>query len=152
MSKTEAHRKGVLHRAVSILIFNSKGDFLLQKRADTKYHSAGLWTNTCCSHPYPGETTPDAANRRLMEEMGIACQLREMFSFTYHAAFPNGMIEHELDIVYFGEYESDPDINTIEASDYRWIQSKELFRDVSRNPGHYTVWFRIILEKLETGH
>jgi isopentenyl-diphosphate Delta-isomerase len=149
MEKMEAHQKGILHRAISVLIFNKKKQFLLQQRSFSKYHSPGLWTNTCCSHPRPGESVPDAAMRRLREEMGMECEMSKAFDFTYKAAFENGLIEHELDHVYIGYSETDPTINPEEAHDFKWIKPAELVRDLEISPEKFTVWFRIILEKLK---
>src|SRR5689334_14921661 len=111
MDKMEAHRKGVLHRAFSILLFNSKGEILLQKRSSLKYHSAGLWTNTCCSHPKPNEPMTTAAQRRLSEEMGINASLEFLYKFQYQVQLDNGLIEHELDHVYIGLFNDEPIIN-----------------------------------------
>ena len=149
MEKMEAHRKGALHRAISVLVFNSRNEFMLQQRSLSKYHSAGLWTNTCCSHPRPGEPTPMAAHRRLKEEMGFECQLNKSFDFIYKAELDNGLIEHELDHVYIGYYDRDPIINPEEANAFKWLPAKELMIDMRSNPASYTVWFRIIMEKIE---
>ena len=121
MPKLEAHQKGLLHRAFSIFIFNSKYELLLQKRASSKYHSGGLWTNTCCSHPREGEETLDAANRRLIEEMGIQTSLRKVHDFIYRAELDNDLTEHEFDHVFYGVYNEDPIINKGEADDFKWI-------------------------------
>lgn len=146
--KLEAHLKGNLHRAISIIIFNSEGKMLLQQRAFSKYHTPGLWTNACCSHPRPGEQALRAAKRRLMEEMGLTTSLEEKFSFVYRAQFDNGLTEHEFDHVFFGITDSDPDINRDEANDFRWIALPELMNDLSLNPESYTIWFRIILKEI----
>src|SRR5687768_14206462 len=120
MEKLEAHQKGLLHRAFSVFVVNKNGEMLLQQRAQDKYHSGGLWTNTCCSHPLPGENVLDASHRRLMEEMGFDCPLREIFSFTYRAEFDNGLTEHEFDHVFFGEYDGEviPDTAEVQATRY----------------------------------
>jgi isopentenyl-diphosphate Delta-isomerase len=152
MDKSEVHRTGVLHRAVSVLVFNSDGDFLLQQRALTKYHSPGLWTNTCCSHPRPGESSPAAAHRRLKEEMGIECQLNKAFSFLYRAEFENGLTENEFDTVYIGNYNRDPVINSEEASGFQWVSRAGIYADVELYPESYTAWFRIILSKLKSDY
>jgi isopentenyl-diphosphate delta-isomerase len=149
MEKTGAHLKGLLHRAISVLVFNSRNEVMLQQRSLTKYHSPGLWSNTCCSHPRPGEATPMAAHRRLKEEMGFECQLNKAFDFTYKVNFDNGLIEHEFDHVYIGYYDRDPIINPEEANAFRWIPIKELLGDIRSNPDSYTVWFRIIMEKID---
>lgn len=148
MEKIEAHEKAVLHRAFSIFIFNNKGQMMLQQRALSKYHSPGLWTNTCCSHPRPGESLQDATKRRIVEEMGFSCEMERVFSFIYTAPFDHGLTEHELDHVFTGKYNGAPDINTEEVSDWKWMDVEALLLDVERNPQNYTVWFKIALEKL----
>jgi len=143
MPKLEAHQKGLLHRAFSVFIFNSKYELLLQKRASSKYHSAGLWTNTCCSHPREGEKTLDAANRRLIEEMGIQTSLRKVHDFIYRAELDNDLTEHEFDHVFYGIYNEDPVINKDEADDFKWIDMDSLNEDIRTNGNNYTVWFKI---------
>jgi len=149
MEKMQAHLKGELHRALSILIFNSQGELLLQQRAFTKYHTPGLWSNTACSHPRPGEVSLEAATRRLGEEMGFETELKESFDFIYKAHFENGLIEHEYDHVFFGTYDGVPVINQKEAHAYKWIKLPDLMEDMRSTPDAYTVWFRIIMEKME---
>lgn len=149
MEKMEAHRRGVLHRAISVIVRNDRNEFLMQQRALHKYHTPGLWSNTCCSHPRPGEDSLSAAKRRLTEEMGFTCQLEKAFDFIYKAEFPNGLTEHELDQVYVGRYNSDPEINPVEAHDFRWINLAALQKDVALFPEKYTIWFRIILKEAE---
>ena len=146
MPKLEAHQKGVLHRAFSIFIFNIKYELLLQKRAYSKYHSGGLWTNTCCSHPRENEDILDAANRRLIEEMGIETSLRKVYEFTYKAELDNDLIEHEFDHVFYGVYNEDPSINTDEAEGFKWIDMDSLNEDIKTNGHIYTVWFKIAFE------
>ena len=146
MPKLEAHQKGVLHRAFSIFIFNNKYELLLQKRAYSKYHSGGLWTNTCCSHPRENEDILDAANRRLIEEMGIETSLRKVYEFTYKAELDNDLIEHEFDHVFYGVYNEDPSINTDEAEGFKWIDMDSLNEDIKTNGHIYTVWFKIAFE------
>jgi isopentenyl-diphosphate Delta-isomerase len=148
MSKTEAHEKGLLHRAVSVFITNSDGDWLLQRRALNKYHSAGLWTNTCCSHPLPGETNEDAVKRRLIEEMGLECELNQLFRFTYREILENGLIEHELDYVFLGISNLLPVINDSEVAEYKYFNYQELKNDINKNPENYTVWFRKIYNEV----
>ena len=147
MEKLEAHQKGLLHRAISVLIFNSKGEMLLQRRALKKYHSPGLWTNTCCSHPYPFEIPEDAASRRLNEEMNIDSKLDFVFKFIYKTEFSNGLIENELDHVFIGYSDETPHLNTDEAVAFRWVTINDLQRDIEKNPENYTVWFKIIIEE-----
>ena len=146
--KLKAHREGSLHRAFSIFIFNTVGELLLQKRADTKYHSAGLWTNTCCSHPRPGESHYDAARRRLNEEMGFDCELTEFFSFIYHTKLENNLFEHELDHVFIGHYDGQPAPNPDEVDDWQWMNIDKLKQAVGANPDHYTHWFKLILDRV----
>ena len=150
MEKLEAHRLGVLHRAFSVVLRNSKGEMLLQKRADEKYHSGGLWTNTCCSHPLPGESVPEAASRRLKQEMGIHLSpedLEHRGYFVYKTAFPNGLTEHELDHLLVGTWESDPELNLLEASDFKWIGISDLKKEININPDTFTFWFREIISR-----
>ena len=149
MEKHEAHRKALLHRAVSVFIFNSKGEWLLQQRAKGKYHSNGLWTNTCCTHPYPGESNLLAAERRLHEEMGMQCKLKEVFHFIYKEPLDNGYTEHELDHVFAGYTDEMPVINPEEVMDYKYISLANLKYDLEKNPDNYTVWFRKIVNLYE---
>ena len=149
MGKMEVHEKAILHRAFSIFIFNDKGEILLQKRADNKYHSAGLWTNTCCSHPRPGDDTLDAAQKRLAEEMGFTTTLAKAFAFIYKAPFDNGLTEHEYDHVFTGTYTGAVHPNPQEVSDYCYQSIEVIKRNIDRQPGHFTEWFKIALPKLE---
>ena len=149
MEKQQAHVEGVLHRAFSIFIFNSEKKLLLQKRASSKYHCGGLWTNTCCSHPRENETVLDAANRRLEEEMGMSCNLQSIFSFVYKAEFENGLTEHEFDHVFFGESNSTPTINLEEVEDFRYVGMEELQIEINENPTHFTPWFLIALDRVK---
>ena len=146
MPKLEAHQKGLLHRAFSVFIFNSDYKLLLQKRASSKYHSGGLWTNTCCSHPRDGEDIIDAANRRLNEEMGIKTSLRKVFDFIYTAELDNNLIENEFDHVFYGVYDIDPIINKDEAEDFKWVDMETLKNDIENNKDQYTVWFKIAFD------
>ena len=146
MPKLEAHQKGLLHRAFSIFIFNSKYELLLQKRASSKYHSGGLWTNTCCSHPRDGEDILNAAKRRLFEEMGIETSLRKVHDFIYKAELDNDLTEHEFDHVIYGIYNEDPIINKDEADDFKWIDMDSLNEDIKTNGNNYTIWFKIAFE------
>tara|TARA_B100001093_G_scaffold373974_1_gene358979 strand:- start:804 stop:1322 length:519 start_codon:yes stop_codon:yes gene_type:complete len=146
MPKLEAHEKGLLHRAFSVFIFNNDYKLLLQKRATSKYHSGGLWTNTCCSHPREGEDISEAANRRLFEEMGIKTSLRKVYDFIYKAELDNGLTENEFDHVFYGVYDKEPKINLEEADDYKWMDMDSLNDDINNNGGNYTVWFKIAFE------
>ncbi len=148
MEKMQAHEKGLLHRAFSIFIFNSHQQLLLQQRAISKYHSGGLWTNTCCSHPRPNETIKDAANRRLFEEMGMTCELTIKTNFIYKTPFENGLIEHELDYVLIGNSNSNPIINTTEVENFKWLSIDDIKKDVELNPHSYTSWFKIALHNV----
>ncbi|MFY8191123.1 MAG: isopentenyl-diphosphate Delta-isomerase [Bacteroidia bacterium] len=146
MEKQEAHVKALLHRAFSVMVFNDKGEMLLQQRALSKYHSGGLWTNTCCSHPRQGETTEQAAHRRLQEEMGFDCELKLHQTFIYKAPFDNGLTEHELDHVFIGTYNQDPQINPEEVNDFHWISLSELDQQLRNQPEKFTVWFKMIMD------
>ena len=146
MPKLEAHEKGVLHRAFSVFIFNKKKELMLQKRNLHKYHSPGLWTNTCCSHQRDGESNINAGMRRLKEEMGFSSQLREINSFIYKVKFDNGLIEHELDYILVGEYEADVKPNPQEVDDWKWMGLEEINDDIKTNPEKYTEWFIIIMD------
>jgi isopentenyl-diphosphate delta-isomerase len=148
MEKMEAHQKGVLHRAFSVFIFNDAGQFLLQQRAFTKYHSGGLWTNTCCSHPRQGEKILEAATRRLQEEMGFVVPLQPQFSFIYYRELDNDLIEHELDHVVFGKFNGIPAINLEEVASYKYIDKEALIADMNSQPDHYTEWFKICFEEV----
>lgn len=146
--KLEAHQQGLLHRAFSVFVFNEEGKLLLQQRALHKYHSPGLWTNTCCSHPRPTETTIEAARRRCQEEMGITLTLKEIFSFVYRADFENGLTEHEYDHVYIGQYNKEPRINKEEVMSYKWISPQDIQHELVLNPDHYTAWFKICFDRV----
>ena len=152
MEKMEAHEKGLLHRAFSIFIFNSKGELLLQQRAAGKYHNAGLWTNTCCSHPLPGEDVLTAANRRLLEEMGFATLLSPAFNFTYQATFANGLTEHEYDYVFTGTYDGKIKIDGSEVSDYCFKTMSDIEASLQMHPLKYTEWFRIAFPQIKIFH
>lgn len=146
--KDTVHKKGYLHRAFSVFIFNSMGFLMLQRRAMGKYHSPGLWSNTCCSHPRKGEKTSAACSRRVMEEMGIQCNLNFAFSFTYRAEFENGLIEHEFDHVYFGFTDKIAKPNAQEVMDWKYISIKELQKNILTNPEDYTEWLKICFAKV----
>jgi isopentenyl-diphosphate Delta-isomerase len=145
MEKLEVHRKGLLHRAYSILVFNVKGELLLQKRSATKYHSGGLWSNACCSHPAPDESMADATRQRLRHEMGIDIQPEFAFKFIYKCELDKGLIEHELDHVFTGLYNDAPFINPSEVDDWKFIDIKTLRNDLENNPEKYTTWFKLIM-------
>lgn len=147
MPKMEAHEKALLHRAFSVFVFNSKNQLMLQQRALTKYHSPGLWTNTCCSHQRAGESNLQAGKRRLQEEMGFTTPLKEKTSFIYKAPFDNGLIEHELDHIMVGYFEKEPNINKEEVESWKWMQLEDVKKDISEQPELYTAWFKIIFDK-----
>ncbi len=149
MGKMEAHEKAVLHRAFSVFVFNKKGELLLQQRALDKYHSPGLWTNTCCSHQRDGESNIEAGRRRLHEEMGFHCELQELFWFVYKAAFDNGLTEHELDHVMIGSFEDDPIINTEEVASFKWMPLEDVKKNMIEQPELYTEWFKIIFNEYD---
>ena len=147
MPKMEAHQKAVLHRAFSVFVFNNKNELMLQQRATHKYHSPGLWTNTCCSHQRVGESNIEAGKRRLQEEMGFVTELQETISFIYKAPFDNGLTEHEFDHVMIGYYNEEPKINLEEVSDWKWMTLDHLKKDMKHHPENYTAWFKIIFER-----
>jgi len=147
MPKMEAHEKAMLHRAFSVFILNANDEVLLQQRAYDKYHSAGLWTNTCCSHPHPGEDTLGAARRRLKEEMGMEADLQFVFKFMYKAPFDNLLTEHEIDHVFIGKTDQLPVINPEEVASYKYMKPEDIKLDMEQNPQSYTVWFRIIFNE-----
>ncbi|TDO26671.1 isopentenyl-diphosphate Delta-isomerase [Sediminibacterium goheungense] len=148
MEKMEAHEKALLHRAFSVFVFNEKNELLLQQRAFTKYHSGGLWTNTCCSHPRPGESTEIAATRRLQEEMGFTTELYKAFSFTYKAAFDNGLTEHEFDHVFIGHYNGHVEVNPEEVAGYAYKSLEETASLLEADPANFTAWFHIAFPKI----
>lgn len=150
MNKMEAHEKALLHRAFSVFIFNDRNELMLQQRAADKYHSPLLWANTCCSHQRDGESNLDAGTRRLKEEMGFVCNLKESFSFIYKAPFDNGLTEHELDHVMIGTYNDEPDINSDEVAAYKWMSLEAVKVDIIKNPKIYTEWFKIIFKEFYT--
>jgi isopentenyl-diphosphate delta-isomerase len=149
MEKIEAHEKGLLHRAFSVFIFNEHGEMLLQQRAPGKYHSPNLWTNACCSHPAPGEEVSAAAHRRLKEEMGFDTELEKAFAFTYRAEFENGLTEHEFDHVFVGRYNGPVNPDPLEVSRYRYLNLRELRKELQEQPGLFTEWFKIAYPRLE---
>ncbi len=149
MEKIEAHKKGLLHRAFSVFIINNAGQLLLQRRNFGKYHSPGLWTNTCCSHPRPGENINIAAARRLKEEMGMICELQQLFSFIYKAEFENGLSEYELDHVLAGISDNEPAPDPDEVDGVKFFNMEYLSIDIENNPENYTVWFRIAYPRVK---
>ena len=152
MAKLEAHQKGVLHRAFSVFLFNSKGEMLIQQRAFGKYHSSGLWSNTCCSHPFPEEQTNAAAKRRLFEEMGIDAPLYYLYSFIYKVKLDNELTEHEYDHVFWAVCDNKPSANLSEISNWKYIPIRSLLDDIKLKPQAYTEWFKIsintVLDKI----
>jgi isopentenyl-diphosphate Delta-isomerase len=147
--KMKAHENGgKLHRAFSVFVFNSEGKMLIQRRALTKYHCAGIWANTCCSHPFPGESLSDAAHRRLIEEMGFDCELREAFSFIYKANFENGLTEWEFDHVFVGRFDGEVKPDKEEVCEFEWVEPGQLKEDIEKNPKKYTEWFKISIGRV----
>jgi isopentenyl-diphosphate Delta-isomerase len=149
LEKLLVHQLGLLHRAFSVFIFNSKGELLLQQRADEKYHSGGLWTNTCCSHPRFGEEISWAIDRRLIEEMGMSCKTNFAFSFIYKTKFENGLTEHEFDHVYFGVTDDSPRPVKSEVKNYKYMSIESLEMDIMIHPENYTEWMKICLPQLK---
>lgn len=149
IEKLEAHYKGILHRAFSILVFNSKNQLLLQKRNMEKYHSPGLWTNTCCSHPRYGENLQDAISRRLREEMGFTCELEERFSFIYKVQLGENLFEHEFDHVFIGKYDGKVIPNKAEVDEFKWVDIEEVKTDIVYRAELYTYWFKYLFNILE---
>jgi isopentenyl-diphosphate delta-isomerase len=146
--KLRAHHDGALHRAFSVFLFNSRGEVLLQRRAEDKYHSGGLWSNTCCSHPRPGEETDRAARRRLQEEMGMTVPLLPVFSFTYRSALAEALWEHEYDHVYIGRTDAEPRPDPSEVAGWRWASVEDVTAEMDRHPERFTVWFREPFEEI----
>lgn len=149
MEKMQVHQKGLLHRAFSVFIFDKAGQLLLQQRAAKKYHGAGLWSNSCCSHPNPGEDTRAAAERRLAEELGFSVPLQKVFDFTYKATVENGLTEHEFDHVFAGEYEGTVFFNTDEVAAYRYESIETIKKEMEKNPSNFTTWFRIVFPRIQ---
>ncbi|NQX85278.1 MAG: isopentenyl-diphosphate Delta-isomerase [Flavobacteriaceae bacterium] len=147
MPKMEAHEKAVLHRAFSVFVFNDNNELMLQQRALDKYHSPGLWTNTCCSHQRDGETNIEAGKRRLQEEMGFVTELKESIAFIYKVPFDNGLTEHEYDHVLLGKFNNVPRINPEEVADWKWMLLEDVKEDIAKSPEQYTAWFKIIFQK-----
>lgn len=147
--KMETHVKGLLHRAFSVFIFNAKGEMLLQRRAGSKYHSGGLWSNACCSHPQPGQDTRSAAEQRLQEEMGFATRLEKIFDFVYKYEFENNLTEYEFDHVFTGEYEGEIILNKEEADDFCFKDVKEIGQLLKTHPQKYTEWFHLAFPRVE---
>jgi isopentenyl-diphosphate Delta-isomerase len=147
--KMEAHRLGLLHRAFSVFVFNSKGEMLLQQRAMDKYHSGGLWTNACCSHPAPGEEISSAASRRLQEEMGFVTKLEKVFDFIYRTDFDNGLTEHEFDHVFTGEYDGKILSSSREVMDYCFKSMEDIGESLKFHPHMYTAWFRLVFPRIQ---
>jgi isopentenyl-diphosphate Delta-isomerase len=148
MDKVLAHREGRLHRALSVFIFNSKGELLIQRRAEGKYHSGGLWANTCCSHPRPGENIDDAAVRRLREEMGLSAPLQKLFGFVYLAPVGNDLFEYEYDHVFSGKSDNDPQPHADEVMEWKWVAPDAISADMDVNPDNYAIWFQLIFKEV----
>ena len=145
--KIKAHEEGLLHRAFSVFIVNNRNELLLQKRASSKYHSPGLWTNTCCSHPAPGEDLQVSAEKRLLEEMGFSCSLSWLFKFIYKTSFDNNLTEHELDHVFIGKFDAKPIPNPEEVENWRWVDLDFLKHDIKVDPQKYTFWLRHVYDR-----
>jgi isopentenyl-diphosphate Delta-isomerase len=148
LEKMEVHQLGLLHRAFSVFIFNSKGELLMQQRAEDKYHSASLWSNTCCSHPQFGEDLKDAVNRRLLEELGLTVETEFLFSFIYKIKFGNGLTEHEFDHVFFGISDRKPSPDPTEIKNIKYMSPEELDTDLEANPQHYSEWLRLCFKDI----
>jgi isopentenyl-diphosphate delta-isomerase len=148
LDKLSVHQRGLLHRAFSVFIFNSENELLLQQRADEKYHSPGLWSNTCCSHPLSGEKIADSISRRLKEEMGMQCDTQFKFSFIYKAQFGNGLTEHELDHVYFGESDDLPKPNPAEVKNWKYISLQNLQEEIALHPEKFSAWLKISIPRI----
>ena len=146
MEKMEVHKRGLLHRAFSVFVFDSKGRFLLQQRATSKYHSSGLWTNTCCSHPRPNDKVEEAAARRLKEEMGITSNMKEIFSFVSKADLGKDIWEHEFDHVFLGKSDEFPLPNKSEVSEWKWMSIESITNEIDNHPNDFTIWFQLIFK------
>lgn len=146
--KLEAHQKGLMHRAFSIFLFNKEGEFLIQQRADEKYHTPGLWSNTCCSHPRPDEEMEEALQRKLFQEMGIYSQVEKVFDFAYRADFDNGLVENEVDHVYFGEYNDAPNPNPAEIQSWKYSSFEEIKNEIEQDEASFTPWFKLVFERV----
>ena len=139
--KLDVHRDGRLHRAVSVVLFDDKGRLMLQRRADGKYHSGGLWSNSCCGHPRPGESVEDAAGRRLSDEVGVGrCDLTRVGELTYQADLGNGLVEHELDHIVVGQWAGEVTPNPLEVAEIRWVEPRSFLAELALIPGAYTAW------------
>ena len=147
--KLMAHRAGVLHRALSVFLLDGDGRILLQRRAASKYHSGGLWSNACCSHPRPGEPVAEAARRRLAEELGVRCELRPVGSFVYRAEVGDDLVEHELDHLFLGDWAGTPDPDPDEVSECRWVTRSDLEAELAADPDRFTPWLRLALRELD---
>lgn len=148
IEKMEAHLTPVLHRAFSVYIINSKGEMLIQKRAAHKYHSPNLWANACCSHPRRGENIVESAKERLIDEIGIKCDLEELFTFNYLSKYNENLYEYEVDHVLFGEYNGEVTLNEEEASEFRWVDLNTLFKELLNEPQKFATWFVISVPRV----
>ncbi len=150
MEKMQAHQEGLLHRAFSIFVFNAQGELLIQKRAPVKYHTGSLWSNTCCSHPKPNETIEETLQFKLQQEMGFQCPLKRAFAITYRAELGNGLIENELDHIYFGAFNENPEPNPEEVCDWKYIALPDLTKEMAQHPDHFTPWFKLLLNPISS--
>jgi isopentenyl-diphosphate delta-isomerase type 1 len=152
MEKLQAHQEGRLHRAISVCLFDRQGRWLLQRRALSKYHSPGLWSNSSCSHPRPGETTLEAASRRLFEELGVSCSLTFYTSFIYKQDVGKGLIEYEFDHLFIGQYDGSFSPNPEEVVEIAWWESDKIKKYLQETPSVFTKWFPIIVKTIEQSH
>ena len=152
LDKLEAHKGARLHRAISVILKDTEGNWLVQQRAKHKYHCPQMWTNTCCTHPLPGETNQAAAVRRLNEEMGLAAELNHAFSFVYYASLPNGLTEHEYDHVFTGVVDTPPSVNPVEVMAWRWVAPAVLAEEMRQHPEWFTPWFKLLFQRMRASN
>jgi isopentenyl-diphosphate Delta-isomerase len=148
-NKMAAHREGLLHRAFSVFVLDADDHVLMQRRASGKYHSGGLWANSCCSHPRPGEGVEEGALRRLKEEMGFVCDVTLVGAVLYRADVGGGLVEHEYDHILIGRWTGVPSPDPAEVEEWRWVGVTELRRWVLERPETLAPWFAMAFQKLE---